>query len=120
MHIDPGLYPSFVDIVLAMNGKVCKPIGAQNFECNEIYVSVAKITQKNVIQIPEAQSVFIIQKIDLSHIYGCDLKQNQTGVVMKGKGPHVPQYSHFIRKVKSVMIYSDIIEYNKLGDTKTL
>ena len=69
--------------------------------------------------IPEDQSVFIIQTADLSHIFGCDLKQNQTGVIMKGKGPHYPQYSYDIIRIHSLMIYSDIIEYNIVGDTKT-
>ena len=63
--------------------------------------------------------MFIIQSADLSHIFGCDLEQNQTGVIMKGKGPHYPQYSYDIIRVHSLMIYSDIIEYNIVGDTKT-
>ena len=38
---------------------------------------------------------------------------------MKGKGPHYPQYSYDIRRIHSLMIYSDIIEHNIVGDTKT-
>ena len=38
---------------------------------------------------------------------------------MKGKGPHYPQYSYDIIRIHSLMIYSDIIEYNIVGDTKT-
>ena len=119
MHVEPGLYPSIVDIVLAMNDKVRKRIGAQKYEYNGIYVSVDKITQKVAIHLPEDQSVFIIQSADLSHIFGCDLELNQTGVIMKGKGPHYPQYSYDIIRIHSLMIYSDIIEYNIGGDTKT-
>ena len=85
MHIDPGLYPSFVGIVVAMNDKVRKRIGAQKYEYNGIYVSVDKITQKIIIHLPKDQSVFIIQSADLSHIFGCDLEQNQTGAIMKKK-----------------------------------
>ena len=88
MHIEPGLNPSIVDIVVA-------------------------------IHLPENQSVFIFQSADLSHFFGCDLEQNQTGVIMKIKGPHYPQYSHDIIRMHSLMIYSDIIEYNIVGDTKT-
>ena len=29
MHIDPGLYPTIVDTVLSMNGKVKKRLSAQ-------------------------------------------------------------------------------------------
>ena len=55
----------------------------------------------------------------MSHIFGCDLEQNQTSVIMKGKGPFYPQYSYDIIRIHSLMIYSDIIEYNIVGDTKT-
>ena len=72
MHIEPGLYPSIVDIVVAMNDKVRKRIGAQKYEYNGIYVSVDKITQKIAIHLPEDQLVFIIQSADLSHIFGGD------------------------------------------------
>ena len=120
MNIEPGLYPSIVDIVVAMNNKIRESLGAQVFEYNGIYVSVEKIAQKVVVHLPESQSsVFIIQSADLSHIFGCDLEQNQTGVIMKGKGPHCPQYSYDIIRIHSLMIYSDIIEYNIVGDTKT-
>ena len=87
MHFEPGLYPSFDDINVAMNDKVRKRISAQRNEYNGIYVSVEKITQKIAILLLEDQSVIIIQSADLSHIFGCDLEQNQTGVIMKGKGP---------------------------------
>ena len=88
MHIEPGLYPSIVDIVIALNDKIRKGIGAQKYEYNEIYVSVDKIAQKIAIHFPEDHSVFIIQSADLSNIFGCDLEQNQTGVIMKEKRPH--------------------------------
>ena len=64
--------------------------------------------------------MFIIQSADLSHIFGCDLEQNQTEVIMKGKCPHYPQSSYDIIRIHFLMIYSDIIEYNIVGDTKTL
>ena len=119
MNIEPGLYPSIVDIVVAMNNKTRERLGVQVFEYNGIYVSVDKITQKKfAVQLPERQSVFRIQSADLSHFFGCDLEQNQTGVIMKGKGPHYPQYSYDIIKKYSLMIYSDILEYNIVGDTK--
>ena len=72
MHIEPGLYSIIVDIVVAMNDKVRKCIGAQKYVNNGIYVSVYNITQKNAIHLPEDQSVFIIQSADLSHVFGGD------------------------------------------------
>ena len=118
MNIEPGLYPSIVEILEAMNNKTRERLGAQVFEYNGILVSVDKITQKVAVHLPESQSVFIIQSADLSHIFGCDLEQNQTGVIMKGKGPHYPQNSYDTIRIHSLMIYSDIIKYNIVGDTK--
>ena len=63
--------------------------------------------------------MFIIQSADLSQIFGRDLEQNQTRVIMKGKGPHYPQYSYDIIRIHSLMIYCDFIKYNIVGDTKT-
>ena len=54
--------------------------------------------------------MFIIQNADLSHIFDCDFEQNQTGVIIKAKGPHYPQYSYDISRILSLMIYSDIID----------
>ena len=67
---------------------------------------------KIAIHLPEDHSVFIIQSADLSHTFGCDLEQNQTGVIMKGEGPLHPQYFHDIIRIHSLMIYSDNIENN--------
>ena len=38
---------------------------------------------------------------------------------MKRKGIYYPQYSYGIIRILSSMTYSDIIEYNIVGDTKT-
>ena len=62
--------------------------------------------------------MFLIQSFDLSQVFGCDLEQNQTGVMMKEKCPHYPQYSYDIIRIHSLMRYSDIIEYNIISDTK--
>ena len=53
--------------------------------------------------------MFIIQSAGLSHIFGCDLEQNQTRVIMKGKRRHYPQYSYDIIRIHSLMVYSDFI-----------
>ena len=102
-----------------MNNKIREPLRAQAFEYNGFYVSVDKMTRNVAVLLPENQSVFFIQSSDSSHIFGCDLEQNQTGVIKKGKGPHYPQYSYEIIRIHSVKIYSDFIQYNIVGDTKT-
>ena len=48
-------------------------------------MSVDKITQKIAIHLPDYQSVFTIQSSNLSHIFGCDLEQIQTGLMMREK-----------------------------------
>ena len=85
MQTDLGLYPSIADIAVAMSNKIRERLGAQAFEYNRINLSVDKITQKVAVHLPESQSVFIIQSSDLSYIFGCDLEQNQTAVIMKVK-----------------------------------
>ena len=102
-----------------MNNKIREFLGAQASEYKEIFVSVDKIARNVAVHLPENQSVFVIQKSDLTHIFSCDLKQNQTGVIMKGKCPHYPQYSDDIIRILSLMIYSEVKECNIVGDTKT-
>ena len=75
MYFEPGLYPTIVDIFVAMNNKNRERLGAQAFENIGIYVSVDKITQKVAVHLPENQSVFINQSSYLSHVFGCDLEQ---------------------------------------------
>ena len=68
-----------------MNNKIREPLGAQAFEYNGFYVSVDKMTRRVAVYFPENQSVFFIQSSDSSHIVGCDLEQNQTGVIIEKK-----------------------------------
>ena len=44
---------------------------------------------------------------------------NEFGVLMKGKGPHEPEFAYDIVRIHSLMIYSDLVEYNIVGHTKT-
>ena len=37
---------------------------------------------------------------------------------MSGKGPHHPHYSYDIIRIHSLMLYTDLTEYNIVGDTK--
>ena len=38
---------------------------------------------------------------------------------MIGKGPHEPEIAYDVVRIPSLMIYSDLVEYNIVGDTKT-
>ena len=37
---------------------------------------------------------------------------------MRGKGPHKPEFAYQIVRIHSLMIYTDVIEYNNVGDSK--
>ena len=37
---------------------------------------------------------------------------------MRGKGPHEPKFAYDIVRIHSLMIYTDIVEYNIVGDSK--
>ena len=37
---------------------------------------------------------------------------------MRGKGPHEPTFAYDIVSIHSLMIYTDIVEYNNVRDTK--
>ena len=57
------------------------------------------------------------RSIDLGHIFGNNVG-NQVVVLMKRKGPHEPQFAYDIVRFHSLMIYSDLVEYSIVGDTK--
>ena len=40
------------------------------------------------------------------------------GVFMSGAGPHFPKFPYDIVRIHTLMIYSDTVEYNIVGDTK--
>ena len=44
---------------------------------------------------------------------------NEFGVLMIGKGPYEPEFAYNIVRIHSLMIYSDIVEYKIVGNTKT-
>ena len=54
---------------------------------------------------------------DLGHIFGNNVG-NEVGALMIGKGPHEPQFAYDIVRLHFLMIYSDLVEYNIVGDTK--
>ena len=38
--------------------------------------------------------------------------------MLRGKRPHKPEFAYDIVRIHSLMIYTDLIEYNIVGDTK--
>ena len=54
---------------------------------------------------------------DFGHVFGNSVG-NEFGVLMIGKGPHGPEFAYNLVRIHSLKTYSDIVEYNIVGDTK--
>ena len=63
------------------------------------------------------ESSLEISNTDLGDIFGGDVRDD-LGKLMRRKGPHKPTFAHDIVRIHSLMIYTDIVEYNFVGDTK--
>ena len=63
------------------------------------------------------ESSLAIFSTDLGHIFGGDVR-NDMGTFMSGKGSHEQTFPDDFVRIHSFMIYTDIIEYNIVGDTK--
>ena len=111
---EPGLYNSITDIVEAKNTLI-QERSNHNETC--ITVKVSRRTQKNVIMLANDSSGLAFCSTDLGHIFGNNVG-NYFGVLMKGKGPHEPQFAYDIVRIHSLMIYSDLVEHNIVGNTK--
>ena len=70
-----------------------------------------------VIMLANDTSGLAFCSTDLGHNFGNNVG-NEFGVLMIGKGPHEPEFAHDIVRIHSLMIYSDLVEYNIVGDTK--
>ena len=111
---EPGIYTSIKDIEEAMN-----PLNQERNNHNEtcITVKVSRRTQKVVIPLANFTSVFAFCSTGLGHIFGNNVA-HEFGVLMIGKRPHEPEFAYDIVRIHSLMIYSDLVEYNLVGDTK--
>ena len=63
------------------------------------------------------ESSLAIFSTHLGHIFGGDVR-NDSEILMRGKEPHEPTFADDIVRIHSLMIYTDIVEYNIVGDTK--
>ena len=112
--IEPGLYTSITDIVEAMD-MLIQHRSNNSETC--ITVKVSRRSQKVVIIPANDTSGLAFCSTDLGHIFGNNVG-NHFGVLMKRKGPHEPQFAYDIVRINSLMIYSNLVEYSIVGDTK--
>ena len=89
-----------------------------NHNENCITVKVSQITQRVEIYLANERSGKAFFSTDLGHIFGSNVG-NEFGVMLRGKGPHKLKFAYDIVRIHSLMIYTDLIEYNIVGDTKT-
>ena len=114
-NLEPGLYPSITDIVEAMN-TLFRERHNQSESC--ITVKVSRKTQKVEIYLAKEGSGLAFFSTDLGHFFGSTVG-NEFGVMLRGKGPHKPEFAYDIVRIHSLMTYIDLIEYNIVDDTKT-
>ena len=112
--VEPGLYTSVTDNVEAMKTLI-QEINNHNKTC--ITVKVSRRTQKVVIMLANDNSGLAFCSTDFGHIFGNNVG-NEFGVLMMKKGPHEPEFAYDIVRIHSLMIYSNIVEYNIVGETK--
>ena len=74
-------------------------------------VKVSRRTEKCVIMLANATFGLASCSTDLIHIFGNNVG-NEFGVLMIGKGPHEPEFAYDIVRIHSLMIYSNVVEYN--------
>ena len=113
-YLEPGLYSSVPDIVEAMNLLIQE---RNNHNENCITAKVSRRTQQIELSLISDNSSLVIFITDLGNIFGGDAGDDK-GILMRVKGPHEPKFAYDIYRIHSLMIYTDIVEYNISGDTK--
>ena len=113
-NLELGLYTSITDIVEAMNTLI-QERNNHNETC--ITVKVSRRTQKTVIMLANDTSGLVFGSTDLGHVFGNNVGK-EFGVPMIRKGPREPEFAYDIVRIHSLMIYSNLVEYNIVGDTK--
>lgn len=110
MYIPPGMYKSLHEVLQIMVEIITKN---QNVPGDPVVFDLDKHSQKVIIRLPSPESILVIQSMDLAHILGY-----RSGVMLYGNTPHNSEYAFDILRIHSILVYSDIIEYNIIGDTK--
>ena len=113
-YLERALYPSFTDIVEAMNTLFQE---RHNHTENCIKVKMSQRSQKVEIYLSKEGSGLAFFSTALGHIFGSNVG-NEFGVMLRGKGLHKPEFVYDIVRIHSLMIYTGLIEYNIVGDTK--
>ena len=108
-----GIYSSITDIVEAMNTLLQEK---NNHRDTCITIKVSRVTRKVKVYLANEKSSLVFFSTELGHTFGGDMR-NDLGTLMCGKSPHEPTFRYDIVRIHSLVIYTDIVEYNIVGDT---
>ena len=114
-NLEPVLYTSVTHIVEAMN-TLNQERNNHNETC--ITVKVSRRTHEVVIMLANDTSGLAFCSTDLGHFFGNNVGI-EFGVLMIKKAPHEPEFAYNVVRIHSLMIYSKLVQYNIVGDTKT-
>ena len=113
-YLEPGLYPFITDIDEAMNILIQEK---HSHSEKNITIKVSRRTQKIDIILATEGSGLAFFSTDLGHILGSNVG-NECGILLRGKGPHKPEFAYNIVRIHSLKMHTDLIGYNIVGDTK--
>ena len=108
--------PSITDIVEAMNTLIEERHSHGEFS---ITVKMYRRTQKTEIYLTKEISGLSFFSTDMGHFLGSNVGK-EFEVMLRGKGPNKPEFAYDTVCMHSPMIYTNLIEYNIVGDTKVL
>ena len=112
----PGTWslPFLYDISEAMNILIQE---RHNHSENCIKVKMSWRTQKVESYLANERSGLVFFGTDPGHIFGSNIGI-EFGVMLRGKGPQKPEFAYDIVRIHSLMLYTDLMEYNIVGDIK--
>ena len=82
-----------------------------------ITIQLSRVTQKVKVYLAKEESGLAFFSTELGNIVGGDVRTD-SGILMCAKALHKPTFAYEIVRIHSLMIYTDIVEYNIVGDTK--
>ena len=103
---EPGLHSSITDIVEAMNTLIQE---RNNHRDNCFTIKVSRVTQKVRVYLANEESSLVVFSTDLGYIFGGDVRKD-SGRLICGERPHEPTFAYDIVCIRSLMIYTNLVE----------
>ena len=98
--LEPGLHPSFRDILGTTNTLIQK---RHNFNESSFIVKMSQKTQIFEIYLAKEKSGLAFIKTDYGHLFGSGVS-NEFGVMVRGRRPHKREFAHDIARIHSSVI----------------